>query len=49
MKTPAPPVKAETEKKKKKAYAPPQVRTERLIVPDLFAMSCVPDPETGTC
>jgi hypothetical protein len=37
------------EKKKKKAYAPPQVRSERLLVPDLFTPSCVIDPETGAC
>lgn len=49
MATQAQPVKAETPKKKKKAYAPPQVRSERLLVPDLFSPSCVIDPETGAC
>jgi len=47
MATTAQPVKAET--KKKKAYVPPQVRSERLLVPDLFTPSCVIDPETGSC
>lgn len=47
MATTVQPVKAETPKKK--AYAPPQVRSERLLVPDLFTPSCVIDPETGTC
>jgi hypothetical protein len=37
------------DKKKKKPYRPPQVRSERLVVADLFSPSCVPDPETGTC
>lgn len=37
------------EPRKKKAYAPPQVRSERLLVPDLFTPSCVIDPETGAC
>lgn len=36
-------------KKEKKPYRPPQVRSERLVVPDLFTPSCVPDPETGVC
>ncbi|MDY7231932.1 hypothetical protein [Hyalangium rubrum] len=46
MTTPAQPVKAE--KKKKKVYSPPQVRSERILVPDLFTPSnCVPDPEFG--
>jgi hypothetical protein len=35
--------------KQKKAYAPPRVRSERLLVPDLFTPSCVIDPETGSC
>jgi hypothetical protein len=47
MATTAQPQKAEPQKKK--AYVPPQVRTERLLVPDLFTPSCVIDPETGTC
>ncbi|SEL77824.1 hypothetical protein SAMN05444354_108206 [Stigmatella aurantiaca] len=34
---------------KKKAYAPPQVRSERILVPDLFTPSCIIDPETGAC
>lgn len=46
MVTTAQPDKAE---KKKKAYEPPRVRSERLLVPDLFTPSCVIDPETGTC
>ena len=37
------------ETKKKKPYRPPQVRSERLVVADLFSPSCVPDPETGVC
>lgn len=45
MATTAQPVKAE---KKKKAYTAPQVRSERILVPDLFTPSnCVPDPEFG--
>lgn len=48
MATTAQPPKAETPKKKK-AYAPPQVRSERILVPDLFTPSCVIDPETGVC
>jgi hypothetical protein len=48
MATTAQPVKAETTKKKK-AYVRPQVRSERLLVPDLFSPSCVIDPETGSC
>jgi hypothetical protein len=35
--------------KKKKAYAPPQVRSERILVPDLFQFSCIPDEVTGEC
>jgi hypothetical protein len=35
--------------KKKKPYAPPQVRSERLLVPDLFQPSCIIDPDTGGC
>ncbi|KFE63006.1 hypothetical protein [Hyalangium minutum] len=31
--------------KKKKPYVPPQVRSERLLVPDLFQPSCFVDPE----
>jgi hypothetical protein len=32
--------------KKKKAYEPPRVRSERILVPDLFQPSnCIPDPE----
>ena len=42
------PMPADTQKKKK-AYAPPQVRSERLLVPDLFMPSCNVDPETGAC
>ncbi len=30
---------------KKKAYLPPQVRSERILVPDLFQPSCFVDPE----
>ncbi|MDC0709909.1 hypothetical protein POL68_15655 [Stigmatella sp. ncwal1] len=45
MATTVQPVKAE----KKKAYAPPQVRSERILVPDLFTPSCIIDPETGAC
>ncbi|MFP2925306.1 hypothetical protein ACLESO_08825 [Pyxidicoccus sp. 3LG] len=34
----------------KKAYAPPRVRSEKLLVPDLFQPSgCEPNPETGEC
>jgi hypothetical protein len=47
MATTARPVKAETQKKK--PYAPPRVRSERILVPDLFTPSCVIDPETGAC
>ena len=47
MATTAQPPKPEI--KKKKPYAPPQVRSERILVPDLFTPSCVIDPETGTC
>jgi hypothetical protein len=47
MATTAQPPKAETQKKK--PYAPPQVRSERILVPDLFTPSCVIDPETGAC
>lgn len=41
-------------KKKKKPYRPPQVRSERLVVADLFTPTpggggCIPDPETGVC
>jgi hypothetical protein len=42
MKTTAQPAKAA---KKKKAYEPPQVRSERILVPDLFQPSCFVDPE----
>jgi hypothetical protein len=35
--------------RKKKAYVAPQVRSERILVPDLFMPSCNVDPETGTC
>ncbi|SET34871.1 hypothetical protein [Stigmatella erecta] len=45
MATPVQPVKAD----KKKAYVPPQVRSERILVPDLFTPSCIIDPETGAC
>jgi hypothetical protein len=31
--------------KKKKAYEPPRVRSERILVPDLFQPSCIVDPE----
>jgi hypothetical protein len=45
MATPPQPQKAELQKKKK-AYVPPQVRSERILVPDLFQPSnCIPDPE----
>ncbi|HYH95752.1 hypothetical protein [Hyalangium sp.] len=37
------------ERKKKKAYAPPQVRSERILVPDLFQPSCIIDDITGEC
>lgn len=43
------------EKPRKKAYAPPRVRSEKMLVPDLFSPTgwppdnCVPDPETGAC
>jgi hypothetical protein len=47
MVTTAQPVKAENQKKK--PYVPPQVRSERILVPDLFTPSCVIDPETGSC
>lgn len=43
------PKPADTEKKQKKAYAPPRVRSEKMLVPDLFTPSCIPDPETGVC
>jgi len=36
-------------KKKKKAYVPPQVRSERILVPDLFQPSCIIDDVTGEC
>lgn len=36
-------------KKKKKAYVPPQVRSERILVPDLFQFSCIIDDVTGEC
>ena len=49
MATTAQPPKAEPQKKKKKPYAPPQVHSERILVPDLFSFSCVIDEETGTC
>jgi hypothetical protein len=48
MATTAQPVKPE-DKKKKKAYAPPQVRSERILVPDLFQFSCIIDDVTGEC
>jgi hypothetical protein len=48
MATTAQPPKPEIQKKKK-PYAPPQVRSERILVPDLFTPSCVIDPETGSC
>lgn len=35
--------------KKKKPYVPPQVRSERILVPDLFQPSCIPDEVTGEC
>ncbi|WP_224364289.1 hypothetical protein [Hyalangium versicolor] len=47
MATTEQPKKAEPQKKK--AYAPPKVRSERLLVPDLFTPSCIIDPETGEC
>lgn len=47
MATTQQPVKAE--KTKKKAYAPPLVRSEPLLVPDLFQPSCIIDPDTGGC
>ncbi|XXF76758.1 hypothetical protein P2318_27425 [Myxococcaceae bacterium GXIMD 01537] len=37
------------EQQGKKPYAPPRVRSEKILVPDLFTPSCVPDPETGAC
>ncbi|HLL02379.1 MAG TPA: hypothetical protein VK539_17490 [Myxococcaceae bacterium] len=48
MATTAQPPKLETPKQKK-PYAPPRVRSERILVPDLFTPSCVIDPETGVC
>jgi hypothetical protein len=49
MTTMAPqPLPADSQKKKK-AYAPPRVRSEKMLVPDLFTPSCIPDPETGVC
>ena len=48
MATTGQPPKPETQKKKQ-PYAPPQVRSERILVPDLFMPSCEPDEETGTC
>ena len=42
------PMTADTQKKKK-AYAPPRVRSEKMLVPDLFTPSCIPDPETNVC
>ncbi len=48
MATTQQPVPAE-KTKKKKAYAPPQVRSEPLLVPDLFQPSCIIDPDTGGC
>ncbi len=47
MATTPQPQKAEPQKKK--PYVPPQVRSERLLVPDLFMPSCNINPETGTC
>lgn len=35
---------------RKKTYTSPEVRSEKLLVPDLFQPSgCEPDPETGSC
>jgi hypothetical protein len=47
MEMPAQPPQAE--KKRKKPYAPPQVRSERILVPDLFTPSCIIEPDTGEC
>jgi hypothetical protein len=47
MVTTAQPVSPEP--KKKKAYTPPQVRSERILVPDLFQPSCIIDDVTGEC
>jgi hypothetical protein len=41
MVTTSQPVQAQT--RKKKVYTPPQVRSERILVPDLFTPSCIPD------
>jgi hypothetical protein len=49
MATTAQPVRPEDTKKKKKPYAPPQVRSERILVPDLFQFSCIIDDVTGEC